>query len=242
MKFNLIILVLVIVFTNFDGFAQPTTVFTQENKGKEGNSNPNDPEAKRKQQEYNEIVEMKEMMMNMEDSRTIEANEKLNVNIDSLYTTHSELKDFQCNNKDLNAVSRIIPHSRREKLVTIDTSLVKYLKPVNNKFSILEIPQDQYSDRIKSNLLLFDQTINGFRFTTMEILQSILPPLIIGNKPLAAGEYKNAMMQVFINYPGLVYYCDKGFLKLIQENKFGTIMLLQKRTINVVDLTKTAKS
>jgi hypothetical protein len=131
----------------------------------------------------------------------------------------------------------------REKLMAVDTSLIKFIKPVNTKFGMLELTKEYYySGTVEANLIAFDGAMSDFRFSSSDILQGILPPLVIGSKPMSLSTYKAGVMKVFIDFPGLVYFCDKGFLNMMRKNQFSNIMMLQKRTNNVVDLSKTIKS
>jgi hypothetical protein len=233
-----------LLFSTIICFAQPVLNIAQPvGGGDRGQSDPNQSiDEQRKQQEFNEIVEMKMAITNMDNPQTMEENEKLDVNIDSMYQAHFEARELSFAERDKIYVTKIIPHARREKLTMIDSSLVKFLRPINSKFSVLELTKNDFTDKVKDNLSQFDQTTEGFRFTSTDILQGILPPLVLGSKPLTVNEYKNIVSKVFITYPGLIYFCDKGFLNMMRSNKYNTIMQMQKRTLNVIDVSKFTKS
>lgn len=240
------VLFLSLLFTSFLIHAQPVNTLSPVNKDGKGNNNTNNQNNTpnpREQQEMDDVTKAKMLTLELNSPDAKKQNEKLNVNLDSMYTANFEAKELAISEREKIYVSKVIPHSMREKLTVLDSSLIKFIKPVNTKFGMLELTKEQYySGAVEANLLAFDGAMVDIKFSTNDILQSILPPLVIGSKPMSIDTYKAQVMQVFINYPGLVYFCDKGFLNLMRKNQFNNIMILQKRTNNIIDLTKSIKS
>lgn len=167
---------------------------------------------------------------------------KLIVNYDSLYGVYNALrKNSYANYADY--TFKVYPNTILSKIQALDSTIYNQILPVNKSFSSLKLNNENLSPQVLSNLQLIDQMKDNFKFKTMDVFNSVLPPIVILDKQKnKAANYKKIIDQYFTTYPELIYLCSPKFVSLIEKNQYDKLIRLHKASLNKLDFRSETKA
>ena len=160
----------------------------------------------------------------------------LEVNYDSLYNVFKAANKQMCNAGAEQAVV-FVPTRYAFELNKVEPKLYSKIQLKNKYFGTISLQPFENNSDAQAKLADLKPIFQKSTFTNKEIIGEILPPIALTNKiQVSETIYANQLMQFFATYPDLIYYCNKGFAKMLVRKQFSKIMELQMATFNVVDL------
>jgi hypothetical protein len=160
----------------------------------------------------------------------------LEVNYDSLYNVF-KAANKQMYNAGAEQAVVFVPTRYAFELNKVEPKLYSKIQLKNKYFGTLVLQPYENNSDAQTKLADLKPIFQKSNFTNKEIIGEILPPIALTNKiQVSETIYANQLMQFFATYPDLIYYCNKGFAKMLVRKQFSKIMELQMATFNVVDL------
>jgi hypothetical protein len=252
LKSNLILKIIFIVLSGFfifstnDILAQPNSFAPVDGgKGSEGNTNSNDNKAGGDKnftpQQIDEIREAKNIWKTELNEENIDESNKLMVKYDSLYQYYASIRKAKSNTSE-DIVYKIYPNFILPKIHGNDTSIFKCMVTENKYYSKFELNREKLTDKMQSNLQIFDQMTANYKFKSSEVFNNLLPPLVIvEGRKMKPSEYEKFLTDFFGNNPELIYLCSKRFVSLIENKQYDKLMKLQRTSTNTLDFRDQAR-
>jgi hypothetical protein len=169
-----------------------------------------------------------------------EASKKMvKVDTDSIYLHYARNRKYNTILPDYYMV-KIIPHqslSTVNKIAKKDTILLNKILPANKYFSTLTINNEKDYNAFLSYSAEWDVFVPKTTFTTIEVINSILPPYIVNDKiKNTPKEYGKFINNYFSLNPEVVLYCNSAFLNMLAKQDYEKLLLLHLNTNNTVKL------
>ncbi len=160
----------------------------------------------------------------------------LEVNYDSLYNVFKAANKQMCNAGAEQAVV-FVPTRYAFELNKVEPKLYSKIQLKNKYFGTISLQPFENNSDAQAKLADLKPIFQKSTFTNKEIIGDILPPIALTNKkPESEAVYAAQLLQYFATNPDLIYYCNKGFAKMLVRKQFFKIMELQLATFNVVEL------
>ncbi len=157
------------------------------------------------------------------------------VNYDSLYNAFKAANKQICNTGNEPVV--FVPAKYAFELNKVEPKLYSKIQLKNKYFGTVNLQPLENNSNAQAKLAELKPKFQNSYFTNKELIGEILPPIALTNKkPVNETIYTAQLMEYFATYPDLIYYCNKGFAKMIVRKQFFKIMELQLATFNVVEL------
>lgn len=218
-------------------FAQPKNLTTPVNSpnGK-GGVEQNNPEveynSEEKGQDKYEFKKMYKVLLQEEDLATAE---KIIVNYDSLHNVYMGYNTaLVCDKPQI--IKKYIAVNHLSRLHEFDSVHYKLIMPYNKLYATLTINDADVDKKLLPFIERIDQGNVNLRFKAIDVINNMLPPLVLinGNK-ITGKEYEVFITDFFTKNPDLIYFCSKSFAKMIERKQYVKLLKLHKGSENIVD-------
>jgi hypothetical protein len=232
-----IFLLIFIVFFNFQqSTAQPASVVPMNgNNGKGTGSSESTDNSSNDQERGDDVLQYKKMLIMEEQEASNGMNEKIIVNYDSLYN-YFAANNALLNNNGSKVIVKYIPNKNLSRLYEFDSTSYKLIMPNNKYYATLIVKEENMTKKLNAFIERIDETNKNVHFKTYDVLNGILPPLVLVNGyDIKPKDYEAFLSEFFSRNPDLIYFCSKSYIKILERKQYNKLLKMHRGSENVLD-------